>query len=71
MGVAGFLLSLVGFGVPLLGVIGLVLSIIGYRQAKHHGMARGLSMAGIVLGILATAVLIFVVFLGLHYGVHA
>jgi small-conductance mechanosensitive channel len=54
IGVAGFVCSLVGLFIPGLGLIGLILSIVGYRRAKRYGMAKGLSTAGIVLGIITT-----------------
>jgi multisubunit Na+/H+ antiporter MnhG subunit len=54
--VAGLVCSLVGFFVPFLGIIGLVLSIVGYRWAKRRDLAQGLSIAGIVIGIVSTTV---------------
>jgi len=54
IGVAGFICSLVGLGVPLLGVLGLMLSIAGRRQAQRLGMAKRLSTAGIVIGVIST-----------------
>jgi hypothetical protein len=54
IGVAGFICSLLGFIVPLLGVAGLMLSIAGRRQAQRNGLAKGLSTAGIVIGVFST-----------------
>ena len=56
LGEAGFICSLFGLGVPLLGVLGLILSLAARRQAERLGMAKGLSTAGIVLGIISTVV---------------
>ena len=56
IGVAGFVCSLVGFPVPFLGLLGLILSIVGRRRAKREGMLRGLSTAGIVIGIVSLMV---------------
>jgi hypothetical protein len=53
---AGFVCSLFGLGVPLLGVLGLILSIAARRQAQRLGMAKGLSTAGIVIGVIGTVV---------------
>ena len=53
---AGFICSLFGLGVPLLGVLGLILSLAARRQAERLGMTNGLSTAGIVLGIISTVV---------------
>ena len=53
---AGFICSLFGLGVPLLGVLGLILSIAARRQAQRLGMAKGLSTAGIVIGVISTVV---------------
>jgi hypothetical protein len=53
---AGFICSLFGLGVPMLGVLGLILSLAARRQAQRLGMAKGLSTAGIVLGVISTVV---------------
>ena len=50
MGVAGFVVSLVGFtSLGLLSPIGLILSIIGMRREP-----KGLAIAGLVVGIVGT-----------------
>lgn len=54
VGVAGFILVIVGLFVPLVGLVGLVLSIVGYRQAKREGLSTGLSLAGMIIGAIAT-----------------
>ena len=56
IGVAGFVLVIVGLFVPLVGLVGLILSIVGYAQAKREGLSTGLSLAGIIIGAIATAV---------------
>ena len=53
---AGFVCSLFGLGVPLLGVLGLMLSMAARRQAQRLGMAKGLPTAGIVIGVIGTVV---------------
>jgi hypothetical protein len=53
---AGFVCSLFGLGIPLLGVLGVILSIAARRQAQRLGMAKGLSTAGIVIGVIGTVV---------------
>lgn len=67
IGIAGFVCALVGLVVPVLGLLGLTLSIVGYRQAKRLGMKKRLSIAGIVVGALSTMLylLVFVVVLAL------
>ena len=66
IGVAGFICSLVGLCVPLLGILGLILSIAGRREAERLGMAKGLSSAGIVIGVISTlfGLLVLVALLG-------
>ena len=57
MAVAGFVCSLVGlflFGI-ILGPLGIVFSAIGLSKAKKEGRPlRGLALAGLILGIVAT-----------------
>lgn len=53
---AGFVCALFGLGVPLLGVLGLMLSIAARRQAQRLGMAKGLPTAGVVIGVISTVV---------------
>ena len=53
---AGFVCSLFGLGVPLLGVLGLILSIAARRQAQRLGLSKGLPTAGIALGVISTVV---------------
>jgi hypothetical protein len=62
---AGFVCSLFGLGVPLLGVLGLILSIAARRQAQRLGMARGLSTAGIVIGVISSVVGLLLVLVAL------
>jgi hypothetical protein len=64
---AGFVCALFGLGVPLLGVLGLILSISARRQAQRLRLAKGLSTAGIALGVVSTVVgllLLLVVLVG-------
>ena len=60
IGVAGFVLVLVGLFVPFLGLIGFIMSIVGYRQAKREGLNTGLSLAGVIIGAIATVIGIIV-----------
>lgn len=63
MAIGGFVVGLIGlllFWVPFLGVIlaliGLVLSVLGMRQANERGAPKGLAIAGLacsILGVLA------------------
>jgi hypothetical protein len=65
--VAGFVCALVGLLVSWVGwtivlcVIGLVLSIMGRRQAVERGAPTGLATAGIVLGIIGTVIAIIII----------
>ena len=66
---AGFVCALIGLLVSWVGwtivlcVIGLVLSIMGRRQAIERGAPTGLATAGIVMGIIGTVIaLIIIVF---------
>ncbi|GEM_PF-1829242 len=59
IGVAGFVLSLLGFA-----VIGFVLSWVGLAQARREGRPTGLCVAGIVIGAVWTILLVaFVAFI--------
>jgi hypothetical protein len=53
IGVAGFVLSLLG-----ISVIGIVLSWVGYAQAKREGRPSSLCLAGIIIGFVWLATLI-------------
>lgn len=59
IGIAGFVLSLLG-----ISVIGIVLSWVGYEQAKRESRPTGLCLAGIIVGAvwLALAGLAFLLF---------
>jgi type II secretory pathway pseudopilin PulG len=59
IGVAGFVCVLVGLLVPLVGIVGLVLSILGYRQATREDRSRGLALAGMIIGIVVTVSSLF------------
>jgi hypothetical protein len=61
LGIAGFVVALIGtvfFWIPIfgfvLGAVGLILSVTGMQQGKRTGASSGLAIAGLVLGILAT-----------------
>ena len=67
LGIAGFVCSVVSFfflGI-ILGPLGLVLSILGYRQTSqgtHRG--RGLALAGIIIGGICTALAVIGIIAG-------
>lgn len=71
LAITGFvcaLCSLVLFWVPFvnfaLWVLGIVFSAIGLnRSSKHNAPHRGLAIAGLVIALVPTTILIFVVFL--------
>lgn len=76
LAIAGFVLGLLGFlgsWIPvinvvgiILGVIGVVLAGVGLSKSRSIGSGRGLAIAGLILGVLAIAIAIFinVVFVG-------
>jgi hypothetical protein len=51
VGIAGFVLSLLGFS-----VLGIILSWVGLSQAKREGRPTGLCVAGIVIGFIWLAI---------------
>ena len=55
IGVAGFVLSLLGISLP-----GLVLSWVGYAKAKREGLPSGLCLAGIIIGAVGLVITIIV-----------
>ena len=54
VGIAGFVMVLVGLFVPLVGLVGFILSWVGYAQAKREGRPQGLTLAGTIIGAVAT-----------------
>ena len=56
VGVAGFVLSLLGFS-----ILGIILSWVGLSQAKREGRPTGLCVAGIVIGFVWLAISIILV----------
>ena len=65
--IAGFVCALVGLLVSWVGwtivlcVVGLVLSIMGRRQAIERGAPTGLATAGIVMGIIGTVIAVIII----------
>jgi hypothetical protein len=66
VGVAGFVLSLVGFIFPIAWIVGLVLCWLDVRRARRDDLPHGLALAGLIISAVGTAlsvvgVLLFVV----------
>jgi len=56
--IAGFVLSLVGaFVFPILLIPGIILSIIGLRSTRQHGLA----LAGLIISIVFIAIWVLVI----------
>ena len=53
IGVAGFVLAIVGLFLPLVAIAGLVLATLGAAKAKAEGLPSRLCWAGVVIGSLA------------------
>jgi hypothetical protein len=75
MAVAGFVCGLVGLvlsaiiicffiGGPV-ALVGLVLSVIGLRQANERGAKRGLAIAGLVCGIIGVLIALVITILAI------
>ena len=60
IGIAGFVCALFGVFVPFAGIVGLILSVVGYTQAKRESRPYGLALAGLIIGIIGTILTIFV-----------
>lgn len=56
VGIAGFILSLIGFS-----VLGIILSWVGLSQARRDGRPTGLCVAGIIIGFVWLAISIILV----------
>ena len=50
--------SCLGFVTGLGFVVGIVLGVLGLKEAKKTGNGKGLSMAGLIIGIIGTAVIV-------------
>jgi len=61
---------LVGLFVPPVGLVGFILSWVGYAQAKHEGRPQGLALAGTIIGAVATilGVLFLILILAISAG---
>jgi len=61
---------LVGLFVPLVGLVGFILSWVGYAQAKREGRPQGLALAGTIIGAVATilGVLFIILILAISVG---
>ena len=60
VGIAGFVCALFGVIVPFAGIVGLILSIVGYRQARRESRPYGLALAGLIIGIIEAILTIFI-----------
>ncbi len=60
IGIAGFVCGLFGVIVPFAGIVGLILSIVGYRQARRESRPYGLALAGLIIGIIEAILTIFI-----------
>ena len=57
-GVAGFVLALVGFLVPLLWIAGLILSWRDVKRARRERLPHGLAMAGLIISSIGVGLLV-------------
>ncbi|MCY4492899.1 MAG: hypothetical protein OXB92_03450 [Acidimicrobiaceae bacterium] len=68
MGIAGFVVALVGLlfcwlpvGGVVIAVIGVTLSAVGLRASrKYYAPHKGLSIAGLVIGVIALIIAIYI-----------
>lgn len=69
LAIGGFICSLVGMlccFIPMIGIVGLVLSIVGLNKIKTTGeKGKGLAIAGIVLGAIAVALYVILLIIGI------
>ncbi len=59
--VAGFVLALVGLLLCNISILGLIFSCIGLVNSKTYGSGKGLSIAGLVISVIAFVILLVVV----------
>ncbi len=59
LGITGLILAFI----PFLNPIGLILSIVALVKSRRAGMGNGLAVAGIIVGALATIILVLVIVL--------
>ena len=72
LGIAGMVLGIVSLvlwcyvyiGIPC-AIVGVILSIIGMKKAKDVGMKNGMAVAGLVCSIIALAILVIIMIIGL------
>ncbi len=57
LGIVGLILAFI----PLLNPVGLILSIVALVKSKKAGMGNGIAVAGIIVGALATIILVLVI----------
>ena len=59
LGITGLILAFI----PFLNPVGLILSIVALVKSRRAGMGNGLAVAGIIVGALATIILVLVIIL--------
>ena len=69
LAIGGFICSLVGMlccFIPMIGIVGLILSIVGINKIKTSGeKGKGLAIAGIILGAIAVALYVILLLIGI------
>jgi len=63
LGAVGFILSFVGIG-AIAGIIGLILGISAKKKSAQYSVTSGLSIAGIVLSIIAIFIGLLMLLIG-------
>jgi hypothetical protein len=59
MATASLVLGILGLFLPILGVLALIFGGIGISKANQGATGKGLAIAGLVLGIIGTLVLLY------------
>lgn len=60
MATASLVLGILGFFLPILSILALIFGGIGISKANQGATGKGLAIAGLVLGIVGTLVLLYV-----------
>jgi hypothetical protein len=59
MAIASLVLGIVGMFLPILGILALIFGGIGISKANQGASGKGMAVAGLVLGILGTLILLY------------